>query len=69
MEGFSLRLQTHGPKMFPDMQMQLFIWASLPPKLTVNPNGLNLIFVLDTQAFAILPNSSLDPLFLLEMVS
>ncbi|KAI4538492.1 hypothetical protein MG293_011895, partial [Ovis ammon polii] len=54
-------------KMFPDMQMQLFIWASLPPKLTVNPNGLNLIFVLDTQAFAILPNSSLDPLFLLEM--
>ncbi|XP_065778061.1 bactericidal permeability-increasing protein isoform X2 [Muntiacus reevesi] len=54
-------------KMFPDMQMQLFIWASLPPKLTVNASGLDLIFVLDTQAFAILPNSSLDPLFLLEM--
>ncbi|XP_043335323.1 bactericidal permeability-increasing protein [Cervus canadensis] len=54
-------------KMYPDMQMQLFIWASLPPKLTVNASGLDLIFVLDTQAFAILPNSSLDPLFLLEM--
>ncbi|XP_040103594.1 bactericidal permeability-increasing protein [Oryx dammah] len=54
-------------KMFPDTQMQLFIWASLPPKLTVKPSGLNLVFVLDTQAFAILPNSSLDPLFLLEM--
>ncbi|XP_061293544.1 bactericidal permeability-increasing protein [Bos javanicus] len=54
-------------KMFPDMQMQLFIWASLPPKLTMKPSGLDLIFVLDTQAFAILPNSSLDPLFLLEM--
>ncbi|XP_057558255.1 bactericidal permeability-increasing protein [Hippopotamus amphibius kiboko] len=54
-------------KMFPDMEMQLLIWASSPPNLTVHPTGLVLTFALDTQAFAVLPNSSLVPIFLLEM--
>ncbi|XP_031543694.2 bactericidal permeability-increasing protein isoform X1 [Vicugna pacos] len=54
-------------KMFPNMEVQLLIWASVPPHLTVCPTGLDIIFALETQAFAVLPNSSLAPLFLLEM--
>uniref|UniRef100_A0A8C3WKW6 Bactericidal permeability-increasing protein n=1 Tax=Catagonus wagneri TaxID=51154 RepID=A0A8C3WKW6_9CETA len=53
--------------MFPNKEMQFLIWASFPPHLTVRPTGLDLIFVLETQAFAVLPNSSLAPLFLIEM--
>lgn len=55
--------------MFPNMEMQFLIWASFPPHLTVHPSGLDLTFVLETQAFAVLPNASLAPLFLIEMVS
>ncbi|XP_022448136.1 bactericidal permeability-increasing protein isoform X1 [Delphinapterus leucas] len=54
-------------KMFPDMKMQLLIWASSPPNIAVCPTGLHLTFALDTQAVAVLPDSSLAPLFLLEM--
>ncbi|XP_059979325.1 bactericidal permeability-increasing protein [Lagenorhynchus albirostris] len=54
-------------KMFPDMKMQLLIWASSPPNIAVCPTGLDLTFALDTQAVAVLPDSSLAPLFLLEM--
>uniref|UniRef100_I3LFA0 Bactericidal permeability-increasing protein n=1 Tax=Sus scrofa TaxID=9823 RepID=I3LFA0_PIG len=55
--------------MFPNMEMQFLIWASFPPHLTVHPSGLDLTFVLETQAFAVLPNASLAPLFLIEMNS
>ena len=55
--------------MFPDMKMQLLIWAPSPPNVAVCPTGLDLTFSLDTQAVAVLPDSSLAPLFLLEMVS
>ncbi|KAM8773771.1 bactericidal permeability-increasing protein [Rhynchonycteris naso] len=54
-------------KMFPDMNVQLLIWVSSPPHLTVSPTGLTLIPALEAQAFAVLPNSSLAPLFLLGM--
>uniref|UniRef100_A0A8D1EMV1 Bactericidal permeability-increasing protein n=1 Tax=Sus scrofa TaxID=9823 RepID=A0A8D1EMV1_PIG len=55
--------------MFPNMEMQFLIWASFPPHLAVHPSGLDLTFVLETQAFAVLPNASLAPLFLIEMNS
>lgn len=35
----------------------------------MHPSGLDLTFVLETQAFAVLPNASLAPLFLIEMNS
>ncbi|XP_024598999.1 bactericidal permeability-increasing protein [Neophocaena asiaeorientalis asiaeorientalis] len=54
-------------KMFPDMKMQLLIWVSSPPNIAVCPTGLHLTFALDTQAVAVRPDSSLAPLFLLEM--
>ncbi|XP_012583634.1 PREDICTED: bactericidal permeability-increasing protein isoform X2 [Condylura cristata] len=52
-------------KMFPNMKMQLFMSVSSPPYLTVHPAGMDLSPALDTQAFAVLPNSTLAPLFLL----
>lgn len=55
--------------MFPNMTMQLNIRAPSPPHLTVLPTGLVFTPVLETQAFAVLPNSSLAPLFVLQLVS
>lgn len=54
-------------KMFPDMSMQFLIRVSSPPHLTVSPAGLACTPALEAQAFAVLPNSSLAPLFLLGM--
>ncbi|XP_047602680.1 bactericidal permeability-increasing protein [Lutra lutra] len=54
-------------KMFPNMTMQLNIGAPSPPHLTVLPTGLVFTPVLETQAFAVLPNSSLAPLFVLQL--
>ncbi|XP_019480635.1 PREDICTED: bactericidal permeability-increasing protein [Hipposideros armiger] len=54
-------------KMFPDMMVQLLLWASAPPHLTVSPAGLALTPAVEVQVFAVLPNSSLAPLFLLDM--
>uniref|UniRef100_A0A452SCN5 Bactericidal permeability-increasing protein n=1 Tax=Ursus americanus TaxID=9643 RepID=A0A452SCN5_URSAM len=56
-------------KMFPNMTVQLNIWASSPPHLTMLPTGLVFTPALETQAFAVLPNSSLAPLFVLHLVS
>lgn len=55
--------------MFPNMKVQLVFWASSPPHLTMHPEGLVLTPTLDAQAFAVLPNSSLAPLFMLRLVS
>uniref|UniRef100_A0A452T9E3 Bactericidal permeability-increasing protein n=1 Tax=Ursus maritimus TaxID=29073 RepID=A0A452T9E3_URSMA len=55
-------------KMFPNMTVQLNIWASSPPHLTMLPTGLVFTPALETQAFAVLPNSSLAPLFVLHLV-
>ncbi|XP_006874800.1 PREDICTED: bactericidal permeability-increasing protein [Chrysochloris asiatica] len=48
---------------FPDMKVQLLISVSSPPHLSVDPSRLTLTPQLEVQAFAILPNSSLAPLF------
>ncbi|XP_014306677.2 bactericidal permeability-increasing protein-like, partial [Myotis lucifugus] len=53
--------------MFPNMSMQFLVRVSSPPHLTVSPAGLACTPVLEAQAFAVLPNSSLAPLFLLGM--
>ncbi|KAL2763720.1 bactericidal permeability-increasing protein precursor, partial [Daubentonia madagascariensis] len=54
-------------KMFPNMNMQLVISVPAPPHLSMKPSGLALTPYLEAEAFAILPNSSLASLFLLEM--
>ncbi|XP_072657101.1 bactericidal permeability-increasing protein isoform X2 [Canis lupus baileyi] len=52
-------------EMFPNMTVQFNVWASSPPHLTMRPAGLIFTPTLETQAFAVLPNSSLAPLFVL----
>ncbi|CAH6776881.1 Bpi [Phodopus roborovskii] len=52
---------------FPSTEVQLLISASLPPQLSIQPSGLLLDPAMETQAFAVLPNASLVPLFLLRM--
>ncbi|KAF1576879.1 UNVERIFIED_CONTAM: Bactericidal permeability-increasing protein, partial [Eudyptes pachyrhynchus] len=56
-------------KMYPDMLMKFRLSASSAPFLNIGPGGLSLKPVVDIQAYAILPNSSLAPLFLLSLVS
>ncbi|XP_059117805.1 bactericidal permeability-increasing protein [Peromyscus eremicus] len=63
-------LGTFLPKVamkFPSTEVQLLITVSEPPRLTIQPSGLSLEPALETQAFAVLHNSSLVPLFLLHM--
>ncbi|KAF5917555.1 hypothetical protein HPG69_017447 [Diceros bicornis minor] len=54
-------------KSFPNMKVQFVIGAASPPHLTMSPAGLVLTPSVDAQAYAVFPNSSLAPLFLLEM--
>ncbi|XP_008054719.1 bactericidal permeability-increasing protein [Carlito syrichta] len=54
-------------KMFPNMEAQFHISVSSPPHLSMQPAGLAFRPTLETQAFAVLPNSSLASLFLLGM--
>uniref|UniRef100_A0A663NCF4 Bactericidal permeability-increasing protein n=1 Tax=Athene cunicularia TaxID=194338 RepID=A0A663NCF4_ATHCN len=56
-------------RMYPDMLMKLRLSAPSAPFLDIGPEGLSLRPVVDIQAYAILPNSSLAPLFLLSLVS
>ena len=49
--------------------MKLRLSAPSAPFLNIGPGGLLLRPVVDVQAYAILPNSSLAPLFLLGLVS
>ncbi|NXO54976.1 BPI protein, partial [Aramus guarauna] len=56
-------------EMYPDMLMKLRLSAPSAPFLNIGPEGLSLKPVVDIQAYAILPNSSLAPLFLLGLVS
>lgn len=56
-------------KMYPDMPMKLRLSAPSAPFLNIGPGGLLLKPVVDIQAYAILPSSSLAPLFLLSLVS
>ncbi|NXS39838.1 BPI protein, partial [Balaeniceps rex] len=56
-------------KMYPDMLMKLRLSTPSAPFLNIGPGGLSLRPVVDVQAYAILPDSSLAPLFLLSVVS
>ncbi|NXN40549.1 BPI protein, partial [Rhinoptilus africanus] len=56
-------------EMYPDMLMKFRLSTPSAPFLNVGPGGLSLKPVVDIQAYAILPNSSLAPLFLLSLVS
>ncbi|XP_017174544.1 bactericidal permeability-increasing protein isoform X1 [Mus musculus] len=54
-------------KMFPSMGVQLLISAPVPVHLSIQPSGLSFNPKLETQAFVVLPNASLVPLFVLGM--
>ncbi|KAL8179847.1 UNVERIFIED_CONTAM: hypothetical protein K2H54_073570 [Gekko kuhli] len=49
------------------MLMKLVVSPSSPPSLAIAPEGLSLAPTVGVQAFAILPNSSLAPLFVLDV--
>lgn len=61
--------RTAGGLEVPSTEVQLLTSVSSPPRLSIQPSGLSLDPALETQAFAVLPNSSLVPLFLVHMVS
>ncbi|NXJ71465.1 BPI protein, partial [Rostratula benghalensis] len=73
--GFFCHCPYHLPaplqleQMYPDMKMKLKLSAPSAPFLSIGPGGLSLKPVVDIQAYAILPNSSLAPLFLINLVS
>ncbi|NXT17190.1 BPI protein, partial [Syrrhaptes paradoxus] len=54
-------------EMYPQLPMKLRLSTPFAPFLTIRPGGMLLQPVLDVQAYAILPNSSLAPLFLLSL--
>ncbi|XP_056406435.1 bactericidal permeability-increasing protein-like [Hyla sarda] len=54
-------------KMYPDMLMKLKISSPSAPSLAVEPGNVTISPVLDIQAYAVLPNSSLASLFLLNL--
>ncbi|MEE6506183.1 hypothetical protein FKM82_007575, partial [Ascaphus truei] len=76
-KDFSVRLNTSSfgslippvEKMYPDMLMKLLISTPSAPFMTIKPGNLTLSPTVDIQAYAILPNASLAPLFLLNLVS
>ncbi|NWW77213.1 BPI protein, partial [Climacteris rufus] len=55
-------------QMYPNMPMKFKLFTPTAPFLTIGPGGISLRPVVDAQAYAILPNSSLAPLFLLSLV-
>ncbi|XP_061217342.1 bactericidal permeability-increasing protein-like [Neopsephotus bourkii] len=54
-------------EMYPHMEMKVRLSAPSAPFLTIGPDGLSLKPVVDIQTYAILPNSTLAPLFLLSL--
>ncbi|XP_032930854.1 bactericidal permeability-increasing protein-like [Catharus ustulatus] len=54
-------------EMYPNMPMKFRLSAPTAPFLTIGPGGISFQPVVDAQAYAILPNSSLAPLFLLSL--
>ncbi|NXU98268.1 BPI protein, partial [Cettia cetti] len=55
-------------EMYPNMPMKFRLSAPTAPFLTIGPGGISFQPIVDAQAYAILPNSSLAPLFLLSLV-
>ncbi|XP_013912506.1 PREDICTED: bactericidal permeability-increasing protein-like [Thamnophis sirtalis] len=55
--------------LYPNLAMKLKLSPSSAPSLSIAPESLSLAASVDIQAFAILPNSSLAPLFLIGVSS
>ncbi|NWT81369.1 BPI protein, partial [Lanius ludovicianus] len=55
-------------EMYPNMPMKFRLSTSTAPFLTIGPEGISLKPIVDAQAYVILPDSSLAPLFLLSLV-
>ncbi|NXA03588.1 BPI protein, partial [Sapayoa aenigma] len=55
-------------QMYPNMPMKFRLSTLTAPFLNIGPEGISLKPVVDVQAYAILPSSSLAPLFLLSLV-
>ncbi|NWV72269.1 BPI protein, partial [Malurus elegans] len=55
-------------EMYPNMPMKFRLSTPTAPFLTIGPGGISLRPIVDVQAYAILPNSSLAPVFLLSLV-
>ncbi|XP_008634004.1 PREDICTED: bactericidal permeability-increasing protein [Corvus brachyrhynchos] len=54
-------------EMYPNMPVKFRLSTPTAPFLTIGPGGISLNPIVDAQAYAILPNSSLAPLFLLSL--
>uniref|UniRef100_A0A8C3QRY6 Bactericidal permeability-increasing protein n=1 Tax=Cyanoderma ruficeps TaxID=181631 RepID=A0A8C3QRY6_9PASS len=54
-------------EMYPNMAMKFRLSAPTAPFLTIGPGGISFQPTVDAQAYAILPNSTLAPLFLLSL--
>uniref|UniRef100_A0A8C3U4H9 Bactericidal permeability-increasing protein n=1 Tax=Catharus ustulatus TaxID=91951 RepID=A0A8C3U4H9_CATUS len=65
---FSAFIPQVSSLMYPNMPMKFRLSAPTAPFLTIGPGGISFQPVVDAQAYAILPNSSLAPLFLLSLV-
>lgn len=71
--GFSLNTSIFSAfipqleQMYPNMPMKFRLSAPTAPFLTIAPGGILFQPIVDVQAYAILPNSSLAPLFLLSL--
>ncbi|NWU30335.1 BPI protein, partial [Dyaphorophyia castanea] len=72
--GFSLNTSIFSAfipqleEMYPNMPMKFRLSTPTAPFLTIGPGGISLRPIVEAQAYAILPNSSLAPLFLLSLV-
>ncbi|NXO78997.1 BPI protein, partial [Sitta europaea] len=55
-------------EMYPNMPMKFKLSAPTAPFLTIGPGGISFQPIVDAQAYVILPDSSLAPLFLLSLV-
>ncbi|NXH33915.1 BPI protein, partial [Myiagra hebetior] len=55
-------------EMYPNMPMKFRLSTPTAPFLTIGPGGISLKPIVDAQAYVILPDSSLAPLFLLSLV-
>ncbi|KAM8945645.1 bactericidal permeability-increasing protein-like [Pelodytes ibericus] len=76
-KDFSIRLKTSAfgtlipqiSKMYPNMLMKLKISSTASPYLTITLGNLTISPVMKIDAFAILPNTSLAPLFVLNVTT
>ncbi|KAM5135440.1 bactericidal permeability-increasing protein-like [Mantella aurantiaca] len=74
-KGSHIRLNTSSfgllipqlEKMYPDMLIKLMIASDSAPSLNITPENVIMAPLLDIQAYVILPNKSLAPVFLLSL--